>query len=131
MAAIRSTGTRSTEWRFRAFLVRQGIRGWRCQAGDLAGKPDFVFGEDKVAVFVDGCFWHGCPRCCRMPASNREYWTGKINRNVERDRRVSDELTASGWSVVRIWEHEIRENPVAALQKVLDIAPSSRRGLHT
>ena len=74
------------------------------------GNPDFVFPEQKVAVFVDGCFWHGCPICQRpLPATNTEYWVKKINRNIERDRLHDAQLIEAGWQVVRIWEHELRK----------------------
>lgn len=73
----------------------------------LAGKPDFVFSTQRVAVFVDGCFWHGCPTCKRVPSSNVDYWGRKIERNQTRDAAVDANLKESGWIVLRVWEHEL------------------------
>jgi len=118
MAAVKSTGNRSTERVLRAHLVRAGFRGWRLHAKDVAGCPDFVFDEARVAVFVDGCFWHGCPSCHRPPSSNQEYWTKKVARNKARDRRNSRLLRKDGWTVLRIWEHALRANPRAVVRKI-------------
>jgi DNA mismatch endonuclease (patch repair protein) len=70
-------------------------------------RPDFVFPRERVAVFVDGCFWHGCPKHFRMPVGNRSCWRKKMSGNRARDRLVNRRLRASGWRVVRIWEHEL------------------------
>ena len=117
MAAVRSRGNRSTEQRLRLMLVRRGVRGWRMQARDIAGTPDFVFDRRKLVIFVDGCFWHGCPSCYRRPSSSRAYWDAKVQRNMKRDRRVRRELRREGWSVIRIWEHELRE-PARVLGRI-------------
>jgi len=79
-----------------------------------------VFRKARIAVFIDGCFWHACQKHCRMPASNRDYWERKIGRNAERDKRVNRELRRRGWRVVRIWEHEIKNG--TALRKLGRIA---------
>jgi len=71
------------------------------------GKPDFVFPDQRLAVFVDGCFWHGCPLHGTNPATNREFWSEKITRNRQRDREVNRALRALGWRILRIWEHEL------------------------
>jgi DNA mismatch endonuclease (patch repair protein) len=118
MAAVKSTGNRSTERVLRAKLVRGAVRGWRMHAKDVAGCPDFVFEARRVAVFVDGCFWHGCPACHRPPSSNQEYWTKKVARNMERDRRNSRQLRRDGWRVVRIWEHELKADAARVLSKI-------------
>jgi DNA mismatch endonuclease (patch repair protein) len=76
------------------------------RAGDLKVRPDIVFSRVKVAVFVDGCFWHGCAEHQRVPHHNRAYWIPKLEANVERDVRVDSALVAAGWHVERIWEHE-------------------------
>lgn len=86
-----------------ALFREKGITGWR-RGVRLFGKPDFVFREAKMAVFVDGCFWHGCPRHATKPASNREFWEVKLARNAARDREVTRTLRAAGWCVVRVWE---------------------------
>jgi DNA mismatch endonuclease (patch repair protein) len=74
------------------------------------GTSDLVFRPEHLAVFVDGCFWHGCKECYREPKSNQAYWTMKVQRNKERDTRVNDALKADGWTVLRYWEHEVLKN---------------------
>ena len=108
MAAIRSTGNKSTELRVASVLRGRGVTGWR-RDQRLLGKPDFVFPRNRVAVFVDGCFWHGCQWHCRMPKSRQDFWKRKIARNKVRDREVGRALRKRGWRVVRVWEHELRE----------------------
>ena len=103
MSLIRSRGNRATELRLIALMREHGITGWRRNA-KVFGKPDFVFRRERVAVFVDGCFWHGCPRHATMPANNRAFWKAKLVRNAERDREVTRALRASGWRVLRVWE---------------------------
>ena len=88
-------------------------------ASDLPGIPDFVFDEARLVVFVDGCFWHGCPHCGRgTPKTNRDYWTEKIASNMRRDRSNARKLRALGWRVTRIWEHELKGNLAVALARV-------------
>ena len=122
MASVRSSNTRSTERRLRSLLVREGVKGWHVQATDVIGKPDFVFPKARIAVFVDGCFWHGCPVCGRLPKSKSEYWIPKIEGNRARDRRVNRQLRREGWRVLRFWEHELdkaRHKVVTRLRNVL------------
>jgi DNA mismatch endonuclease Vsr len=90
-------------------MVRAGIRGWSINARAVIGKPDFVFSTQRLAVFVDGCFWHGCPKCRKIPATNVAYWSRKIYRNRARDRRSSSRLRKDGWTVLRVWEHHLRD----------------------
>ena len=86
-------------------------KGYRYRIGHgLAGKPDMVFPSYKVAVFIDGCFWHACPKHCRMPSSNVKYWKQKISGNKKRDKKNNRLLKKEGWKVVRVWEHEIKQN---------------------
>ena len=119
MAQVKSNGNRSTETRLVALLREQGITGWRRQY-PLHGKPDFVFPKARVAVFVDGCFWHGHPTKCRMPKAHREYWERKIARNVARDRLVTRALREMGWKVVRIWEDALQKSStIRKLRKAL------------
>ncbi len=120
MAANRGRNNRSTERRLRAGLVSAGISGWRINATDLVGKPDFVFDEQKVAIFVDGCFWHGC-ECKRLPKTNIEFWTKKIETNVARDKKVSQELRQQGWKVIRIREHEFKRSLSDTIAKIRNI----------
>lgn len=108
MAKIRSTGNRSTEGRVEAALRGAGIFNWEKHSRTISGCPDFYFPAAHLAVFVDGCYWHACPKCCRMPSSNVDYWNAKIDSNRRRDNRIRRQLRASGISVMRIWEHEIK-----------------------
>ena len=106
MAAIRSRGNKATELRMVALFRAHGITGWRRHAR-VFGKPDFVFRAGRIAVFVDGCFWHGCPRHGTMPAGNRAFWMAKLTRNAARDREVNRTLRKTGWRVVRVWECDL------------------------
>lgn len=108
MARVRSSGNKSTELRLISLMRRAGIRGWR-RNYPLLGKPDFVFPALRLAVFVDGCFWHGCPRCYRRPHSRRAYWDAKVRNNRRRDARLRQALRRRGWHVMRIWEHELKD----------------------
>jgi len=108
MAAVKSTGNKVTEASLRSIFRRNHVRGWRCHM-PLLGKPDFGFRTQRLLVFVDGCFWHGCQNHLRMPASNRRYWLGKITRNQMRDRVTTRALRKRGWHVLRLWEHELRK----------------------
>lgn len=101
MAAVRSTGNLSTEMVLVSAFRANRVTGWRRQYS-ISGKPDFAFARARLAVFVDGCFWHGCPRCGSLPASNRPYWEAKIGRNILRDRARTRELRLRGWVVVRV-----------------------------
>jgi DNA mismatch endonuclease (patch repair protein) len=117
MSRIRSAGNAATELRFVKQLRAAHISGWR-RGIRLFGKPDLVFRRERVAVFLDGCFWHGCPRCYAPPKSNIEYWSIKIPGNIERDKRVTRKLRTNGWLVIRIWQHEIRKSPAKAVERV-------------
>ena len=108
MASIRSKGNRTTEARFVTVLRAFRIPGWRRHA-NLPGKPDFIFKKKRLAIFIDGCFWHGCPRCYRLPEDNRPYWRKKVMSNRVRDRRNARRLRAKGWKVLRFWEHALRD----------------------
>jgi DNA mismatch endonuclease, patch repair protein len=107
MARIRSVGNKQTELRLIELLRKYRIRGWR-RHQPLPGRPDFTFRAAKVAVFVDGCFWHGCPRHGQSPASNQDYWLPKLARTKQRDRRNTRHLRALGWRVIRLWEHDLK-----------------------
>ena len=118
MAAVRSQGNRATELRLIWLFRRHGIIGWR-RKQKLVGKPDFVFHHERVAVFVDGCFWHGCPHHCRKPKGNPGYWRSKIAGNQARDALVTRTLRRAGWRVLRVWEHELaRENQARLLRRL-------------
>jgi DNA mismatch endonuclease, patch repair protein len=120
MSRNRSRGSKSTERLFRSMLMRAGISGWRLgHNSDLPGRPDVVFPEMQLAVFLDGCFWHGCRRCRSIPVTNRRFWRKKIRKNQSRDRRAVKLLRAIGWQSIRIWEHELRLNAAGALRRVV------------
>lgn len=107
MAAIRSDGNKDTELKLAAIFRKSGITGW-LRHQQLPGRPDFLFRRERLAVFVDGCFWHGCPQHGRNPQSNRVYWRNKLRQNRMRDRTVTRELRRRGWQVLRLWEHALR-----------------------
>ena len=117
MSAIRSKGNHSTERRFRGALVSKGIAGWSMHVG-IQGKPDFYFKAARLAIFVDGCFWHSCPTCGHKPKSNKSYWHPKLSRNVERDQRNTKLLRSKGISVLRFWECEIANNLAGCIVNV-------------
>ena len=116
MAAIRSTGNRDTELKFLKILRSAQISGWR-RNFPLFGKPDFCFPKARIAIFVDGCFWHGCPRHGRKPTSNTDYWYAKLARNKTRDSTVVRKLRQDGWTAIRIWEHDLT-SPEKILRRI-------------
>ena len=110
MSRIRGKGNKSTEVKLLNLFRKNKISGWR-RKSKLFGKPDFVFKNEKITVFVDGCFWHGCPKCYKPPKSNRQFWVNKISSNIKRDRKVSRTLRAQGWAVLRVWECSLKKRP--------------------
>ena len=106
MRRVRSTRNASTEQRLMILLHAHRLRGWR-RSVRLTGSPDFVWRKQRVALFVDGCFWHGCPKHGHVPRSRLEYWIPKLQRNKRRDRAVTKMLREHGWVVVRIWECQL------------------------
>jgi DNA mismatch endonuclease, patch repair protein len=129
MRANRRTDTKP-EVALRRELHRQGFRYRKDFRLDLTGarvRPDIAFTARRVAVFVDGCFWHCCPQHGSQPANNTWYWKPKLERNVERDRLADAALMAAGWSVVRVWEHESLEAAVAAVVSALGRSPAPGR----
>jgi DNA mismatch endonuclease (patch repair protein) len=108
MSRIRKFGNDTTEIRMIGLLQADGIKGWRRHL-PLPGRPDFTFRQARVVVFVDGCFWHGCPRCNWTPTSNTEYWKTKFAGNRAKDRAANRALRRSGWTVMRIWEHSLKQ----------------------
>lgn len=111
MQAIRGRDTQP-EWLIRRLVHARGLR-YRVSAKPLPGlrrTADLVFRPSKVAVFVDGCYWHGCPEHYVRPKTNEEYWSGKVAVNVTRDRDTDARLTQAGWLVLRFWEHEPPED---------------------
>jgi DNA mismatch endonuclease, patch repair protein len=117
MSRICGRGNKTTELALVKLFRRHSISGWRRQQ-PVFGKPDFIFRRERLALFVDGCFWHGCLRCYCRPKSNREFWDVKIARNRERDRKVSRELRRLGWRVIRVWEHDVAKQSESCAQKL-------------
>ena len=123
MAKVRGRGNLTTEEALAKVFRAEGWSGWRRQrkvGGLIAGgrfqvRPDFVFTARRLAVFVDGCFWHGCPRHGTRPRGNAGFWRAKFRRNRERDRRDTRNLRRAGWKVLRLWEHELKPKARTAL----------------
>lgn len=107
MSRVRSRGNKATEIALIKLLRRHRIVGWR-RSSAVFGNPDFVFPKCRLAVFVDGCFWHGCPLHASQPATNRAFWKAKLTRNKSRDLLVARTLRRRGWRVFRVWQHELR-----------------------
>ncbi len=121
MSRIRAKDT-GVELALRRALHKRGLR-FRLRP-DLPGTPDLAFPRAKVSVFVDGCFWHHCPVHYQSPVNNAGYWRAKVTRNIERDRRADRDLEKLGWTVIRVWEHEI-ESGVAGVMRRIDSAVHS------
>lgn len=123
MRAIRRTGTKP-ELALRSALHRAGYRFRKDLVirteGGVRARPDIVFTKQRVVVFVDGCFWHGCPEHGGSPRKNTAYWGPKLQRNVERDRVQDASLRQDGWSVVRVWEHEAISDALGAIVDVVE-----------
>jgi DNA mismatch endonuclease, patch repair protein len=118
MSRIRGCGNKDTEIALAKLLRRHGIEGWR-RNQPVFGKPDFVFPKLKLAIFVDGCFWHGCPKHATKPVNNRAFWRRKLSSNKKRDQMVNQTLRKAGWRVLRIWEHELaRKNETRLVQRI-------------
>ncbi len=117
------------EVKLRKVLWARGFR-YRTHT-DLPGRPDMAFSGPRLAVFVDGCFWHGCPQHGTQPATNREFWQTKIRRNKDRDAKVDLALDALGWRVVRLWEHQIRTSVESAADSVTQALTSKSKKLRS
>jgi DNA mismatch endonuclease, patch repair protein len=121
MAAIKSTNT-TAERRLRSALHARGVRyrlGQVVITHDRKVRPDIVFKMARLAVFVDGCFWHGCQEHCRRPGSNSDYWAAKIDRNSKRDHVIDAALEADGWTVMRFWEHQDPSDAALVVEQFL------------
>ena len=117
MSRIRGRGNKETEVALAKLFRSNQIWGWR-RHQSLFGKPDFTFRKHHIVVFVDGCFWHGCPKHSNMPVKNRPFWKKKLSGNILRDRLVNRTLRRQGWRVLRIWEHDLSKNPDACIRKI-------------
>lgn len=108
MSRVKSKNTKP-EMLLRSALFKAGLRGYRIRT-NLPGSPDVAFTKVKLAIFVDGCFWHGCPECYTEPGTNTQFWKKKLMENKERDARVNRKLEEMGWKVIRFWEHQIEKD---------------------
>ena len=127
MSRIRGRNTKP-ELLLRRMLWRMGLRRFRAHA-PLPGRPDVVYSRARLAVFVDGCFWHGCPKCAiPVPASSTRYWQAKLARNRARDRRVTRSLRSTGWRVVRLWEHQVVADVEACAERIESALRKLRAG---
>lgn len=127
MSRVRGRGNKSTEEKLVSLLRAAGIKGWRRHL-PLPGTPDFGFPRERLAIYVDGCFWHGCPRCYTRPATNQDFWDKKFEDNRARDRRVNGELRRRGWKLMRIWAHTLKNETavIRRIQKALGQARAKR-----
>ncbi|MCL5073656.1 MAG: very short patch repair endonuclease [Actinobacteria bacterium] len=119
MSQIRSKNTKA-EIKLRKCLYGNGLRNYKIH-NNVLGKPDIFFSKKKIAIFIDGCFWHKCPKCFVRPKSKNEYWDKKIDKNVLRDKNVTKELKKLGFTVLRFWEHEIEKEIESCWAKFLKI----------
>ena len=126
MGRVRQTGT-DVELRLRKALWNAGFRYRLRTVETLPGRPDIVFVSRKMAVFVDGCFWHGCPVHGTKPKTNARFWDEKINRNRERDQQVDGKLAEAGWRVIRLWEHEVRKELPTCVRRIAFALQSAPR----
>ena len=108
MSAIKGKKNKSTELSLRMALIRNGINGWKLNYTEVVGKPDFYFYQHKLAIFVDGCFWHGCPECGHIPKTRSEFWRAKIKRTKERDQKTNLKLKDEGIKVLHFLEHDLQ-----------------------
>ncbi len=126
MRAVKSSKNKSTEEKLIAYFKENKITGWR-RNYKVYGKPDFVLPDLRIAIFVDGCFWHGHDCRNTHPEQNKEYWQRKIARNMARDKEVTDHLERLGWNVIRIWECEFLKKNRGLLEKRLKALYSKQR----
>jgi DNA mismatch endonuclease, patch repair protein len=122
MSKIKAKGNVSTEITLARLLRKEKLSGWRRHNNKVYGNPDFSWQRLKIAIFVDGCFWHGCPRCSNLkPKQNRQFWKKKIGGNIKRDELVTKTLKSKGWKVIRIWEHDIERKPQTVINCILKV----------
>ena len=117
MSRIRGHGNKDTELALAKHFRAHGITGWR-RRQRLFGKPDFAFRRERVVIFVDGCFWHRCPKHSNLPVNNRPFWEKKLSANTLRDRIVTKTLRKQGWRVLRLWEHDLSKNADRSVSKI-------------
>lgn len=120
MSKVRSKNNKSTELKLIQIFQDNNIKGWR-RNYPVKGHPDFVFLDKKIAIFVDGCFWHGHDCRNTRPSDNAEYWNKKRERNIRHDKEVTTLFEQRGWTVIRIWECELNRKNRSALMEKLSI----------
>lgn len=125
MSQIKGRNTKPEVF-LRKVLWRLGYR-YRIK-NRLPGKPDLVFSSFRTVIFIDGCFWHKCPKHFVQPKTRAQFWQNKIDGNVARDQRNNESLNSLGWQVVRIWEHEIRESLDTSVGRVIEVLERQRDG---
>jgi DNA mismatch endonuclease (patch repair protein) len=126
MSRVRGRGNEKTEIALIRLLRRNKITGWR-RNQKIFGKPDFIFPKFRLAIFVDGCFWHGCPKHATKPKSNRGFWRRKLSTNKKRDLLVNLTLRREGWRVIRIWECALQKRSQYCIQRIrLKMFPQRR-----
>jgi DNA mismatch endonuclease (patch repair protein) len=126
MRKIKGKGNKSTEMALIAVFREQCISGWR-RGYPVKGHPDFVFLKERIAVFVDGCFWHGHDCRNTHPKDNEEFWAKKIGGNVERDKAITQRFEDRGWLVLRIWECQLKKKNIVALLKKIEVLQTGRQ----
>ncbi|MGA3268255.1 MAG: very short patch repair endonuclease [Verrucomicrobiota bacterium] len=126
MSRIRGRGNRETELALAELLRRNKITGWR-RHQPVFGKPDFIFPKFRLALFVDGCFWHCCPKHATKPRNNRAFWRHKLSSNRKRDQLVTRTLRKTGWRVIRIWECALHKGPRSCVQRILRAVKSKAK----
>jgi DNA mismatch endonuclease (patch repair protein) len=124
MSKIRGKDTR-IEIMLRKAIWKEGFR-YRKNVSGQFGKPDMMFKRYRTVVFVDSCFWHGCKKHFKQPATRVDFWKLKIERNKKRDKEVNLFYRRSGWKVIRIWEHELKKNPIRTIQKLLNVLKNGK-----
>lgn len=125
MSRVKSRGNESTELRLIRLFRMYKIKGWR-RRSRIFGSPDFVFPNQRLAIFVDGCFWHGCPMHGTLPRTNRAFWQEKLRRNRMRDRLVNKTLKQRGWKTLRLWQHDLRNGDKVIRRLERSLADSFR-----
>lgn len=128
MSRIRSTNTKP-ELALRRALWAEGVRGWRCHPRMVPGKPDLAFTRWRVAVFVDGCFWHGHPDYF-TPGKSGTYWDEKIARTQERDRNANEALNDAGWRVIRLWDFEVEQSLDRCTKRIAEVLHAAKVASH-
>lgn len=124
MRANKSKGTKP-ELTLRNILRRQGLVGARYNYKVIEGRPDIAYPARKIAIFVNGCFWHACTKCSTPPKTHKQFWAKKFERNKARDRRKINILRKAGWQVLAVWEHSIRQDTSKVVQSIEGLFRSS------